>query len=119
MADGTQVRVAAIVSSRRLKSTRGGEMMAFVRLEDTSGGMEMLVFPKVLAQCSQKLVEGSVVVGARPVRGRGSEAHRGLRVLPGKSRPLRTGARTGATQNQVRTPASIFVLRAAHCVCAC
>lgn len=60
------MRVAAIVSSKRLKSTRGGEMMAFVMLEDTSGSIEMLVFPKVLTQYSHKLAEGSVVI----VRGR-------------------------------------------------
>ncbi|WP_277138410.1 DNA polymerase III subunit alpha [Anaerotruncus massiliensis (ex Togo et al. 2019)] len=66
IADGASVRVAAIVSSKRLKSTRGGEMMAFVMLEDTSGSIEMLVFPKVLTQYSHKFAEGSVVI----VRGR-------------------------------------------------
>ena len=35
-------------------------------LEDTSGSIEMLVFPKVLTQYSHKLAEGSVVI----VRGR-------------------------------------------------
>ena len=60
--DGAVVKVGAIVNSRKLKSTRGGEMMAFVQLEDTSGGIEMLVFPKVLAACSAKLVEGNIVM---------------------------------------------------------
>ncbi|WP_066459388.1 DNA polymerase III subunit alpha [Anaerotruncus rubiinfantis] len=60
--DGETVYVAAIVNSKRLKSTRGGEMMAFIHLEDTTGGIEMLTFPKVLAQTSAKLTEGTVVV---------------------------------------------------------
>ena len=64
--DGVSVRVAAIVNSRRLKSTRSGETMAFVRLEDQSGGMEMLVFPKVLVQYASRLAEGAVVL----IRGR-------------------------------------------------
>ena len=101
VADGTQVRVAAIVNSRRLKSTRGGEMMAFVRLEDTSGSMEMLVFPKVLAQCSQKLVEGSVVLVAAHVSVREEEEAKLIcegASLPGEEPPAlgRGGARVQA-----------------------
>lgn len=101
VADGTQVRVAAIVNSRRLKSTRGGEMMAFVRLEDTSGSMEMLVFPKVLAQCSQKLVEGSVVLVAARVSVREEEEAKLIcegASLPGEEPPAlgRGGARVQA-----------------------
>ncbi len=60
--DGAAVRVAAIVNSRKLKATRGGQTMAFVRLEDQSGGMEMLVFPRVLDQYGPLLTEGSVVL---------------------------------------------------------
>lgn len=66
--DADTICVAAIITSKKLKSTRGGETMAFVQLEDTSGGLEMLVFPKVLASFSHKLNEGTVVV----VRGRTS-----------------------------------------------
>ncbi|MEM1483987.1 DNA polymerase III subunit alpha [Oscillospiraceae bacterium PP1C4] len=60
--DGAGVRVAAIVNGKKLKSTRSGEMMAFVQTEDTSGGIEMLVFPKVLAAFSGKINEGTVVI---------------------------------------------------------
>lgn len=62
IADGSLVRVAAIVNSKKLKSTRGGEMMAFAQLEDTSGGIETLVFPKVFAAFSAQLTEGTVVI---------------------------------------------------------
>lgn len=60
--DGTAVKVAAIVNSRKLKSTRNGEMMAFAQIEDTSGGMEALIFPKVYAGFSSNLAEGGIVV---------------------------------------------------------
>lgn len=60
--DGTIVDVAAIVSNKKISSTKSGGLMAFVRLEDTTGSMEMLVFPKVLSACSEKLSENNVVV---------------------------------------------------------
>ena len=60
--DGSEVLVAAIVSGRKLKTTRSGDMMAFVQLEDTSGSLEGLVFPKVLSVSSGKLLEGTVVM---------------------------------------------------------
>ncbi len=60
--DGNSIYVAAIVNGKRLKSTRSGEMMAFVQLEDTSGSVELLVFPKVLNSYSSHLREGAVVV---------------------------------------------------------
>ena len=60
--DGNSIYVAAIVNGKRLKSTRNGEMMAFVQLEDTSGSVELLVFPKVLNSYSSHLREGAVVV---------------------------------------------------------
>ncbi|RKJ57329.1 DNA polymerase III subunit alpha [bacterium 1XD42-1] len=60
--DGTIVEVAAIISHKRLSSTKGGGLMAFIRLEDTTGSMEMIVFPKVLTGCSEKLVERKVII---------------------------------------------------------
>lgn len=60
--DGTVVEVAAIISHKRLNSTKGGGLMAFIRLEDTTGSMEMIVFPKVLAECSEKLAERKVII---------------------------------------------------------
>ncbi len=60
--DGETVYVAAIVNSKRLKSTRSGEMMAFVQLEDTTGSIEMLVFPKILLSCSHQIEEGKIAV---------------------------------------------------------
>lgn len=56
--DGMTVKVGAIVSYKRLKSTRGGDAMAFVGLEDHTGAVEMLVFPKVLERVGRSLEVG-------------------------------------------------------------
>lgn len=60
--DGSILKIAAFVNTKRLKSTKNGQMMAFVKLEDTSGAIEMLVFPRVLETCSAVLKEGSVIL---------------------------------------------------------
>lgn len=60
--DGSSVKVTAIVNSKKLKSTRNGDMMAFAQIEDTTGNMEVLVFPNVYSTFSSQLNEGTVVV---------------------------------------------------------
>jgi len=47
--DGSRVVVAGIVTAITEKTTRTGERMAFVTLEDMTGAMECLIFPKVLS----------------------------------------------------------------------
>lgn len=44
------VSIAGLVSSIQKTLTKSGEAMLFVKIEDTSGRTEVLVFPKVLAQ---------------------------------------------------------------------
>jgi len=60
--DNKMVDILGIVSARQTKATRSGDTMAFVTVEDTTGSIEMLVFPKILSRCSQMLTVGSVVV---------------------------------------------------------
>ena len=64
--DNRNITLLALVSGKRLKITKSNDTMAFVTLEDMTGSMEMLVFPKVLTEYSQLLQEGAAVV----VRGR-------------------------------------------------
>ncbi|MBP0963071.1 MAG: DNA polymerase III subunit alpha, partial [Oscillospiraceae bacterium] len=64
--DGMTVKVGAIVGSKKLKSTRGGDTMAFVGLEDHTGSIEMLVFPRVLERFGRVMEDSKpVVVTAR------------------------------------------------------
>lgn len=64
--DGKRVNVLALVSSVKTKMTKGNDMMAFVQLEDVTGRMEMLVFPRIFTEYRALLNEGSVIF----VRGR-------------------------------------------------
>ncbi len=64
--DGTDVKVFGIVSAITKKQTKSGEFMAFLTLEDVGGSVEVIVFPKVLARCADKIMNGiAVMVGGR------------------------------------------------------
>ncbi len=60
--DNQRVEILGIVSARQSKATRAGDTMAFLTVEDTTGSMEALVFPKVLQRYGQLCTVGSVVV---------------------------------------------------------
>lgn len=59
--DNRMVTLVALVAGKKLKITRQNDTMAFITLEDMTGSMEMLVFPKVLAVHSHLLREGEAV----------------------------------------------------------
>ena len=53
--------VAGIVTSKKQISTKGGQMMAFVQLEDMKGQVEVVVFPRVFEQCYRDINVDSVI----------------------------------------------------------
>ncbi len=59
--DGAQVTICGIVSDVKNKLTRSNQMMAFVTIEDLTGKIEVLVFPKMYAQFKPYLVEDSII----------------------------------------------------------
>jgi DNA polymerase-3 subunit alpha len=59
--DGQQIRVLAIINKVKNQITKSNQMMAFVTVEDKSGSIETIVFPKILADYGNYLYEGSVV----------------------------------------------------------
>ncbi len=61
-ADGTVVEVLCVVSSSKNKATRSGETMAFTTVEDTSGSIETLVFPKILSEHRALIQEGTIIL---------------------------------------------------------
>ncbi len=68
--DKSTVRLGAIVTAVKEISTKGGDRMAFVTLEDLAGTVEAVVFPDVyrssmlhLAKDSAVLVKGTVDIG--------------------------------------------------------
>ncbi len=64
--DGTRVVVAGIISYVSRKVTRNNTMMAFVKIEDLTASMEVVVFPKTLEKVNSLINMDSLVV----VRGR-------------------------------------------------
>jgi len=46
--DGQNLKVAGVITRSQKVITKGGEKMAFVNLEDLSGSLEVIVFPRVL-----------------------------------------------------------------------
>ena len=59
--DGDRVTVLVILTKIRLKVTKSNNTMAFVTVEDMFGTMEMLVFPKTLAEYPELITEGKIV----------------------------------------------------------
>jgi DNA polymerase-3 subunit alpha len=56
------VRIAGIVETVRMKTTRNNSMMAYVTLEDDTAAMELLVFSNVIAKRGELLKENTPVV---------------------------------------------------------
>ena len=62
VADGEIVKLCGIVESRKNKTTKNNAQMAFLKVEDLYGSIEVLVFPKVLSQYASVLQEGNVLI---------------------------------------------------------
>jgi DNA polymerase-3 subunit alpha len=60
--DGGAVRIGGIVRSIKVISTRKGDLMAFVALEDMHASVEIVVFSKVYQEASHLLVEDNPVL---------------------------------------------------------
>lgn len=60
--DGMRVRMGGMLTEFRQKATRSGNLMGFVTLEDMTGTIEALVFPKVLERVSTELTPDTAVV---------------------------------------------------------
>ncbi len=82
--DNQGVTLVALVAAKKLKITKQNETMAFITLEDMTGSMEMLVFPKVLALYSSLLREGEAVVVTGRLSTREDEEPK-MAAFPGKT----------------------------------
>ena len=61
-----RVRLCGIVLSKKMKTTKSNDVMVFVTLEDTTGSLEALVFPRILQESGGIInVNEAVVVEAR------------------------------------------------------
>lgn len=60
--DNESVKLVVTISTVRTKITKNNTTMAFVNIEDTSGSMEMVVFPNKLTEYFGELKENEIVV---------------------------------------------------------
>lgn len=59
--DGKVATVGGLIMDSRVILTKSGTKMAFVKLEDKSGEMEVIVFPKLYEEVGDKLAQDTVV----------------------------------------------------------
>ena len=60
--DGNHVRIVCTIVKNRMMTTKSNTMMAFASVEDLTGTMEVIVFPRVLDTFRDALKENAVVV---------------------------------------------------------
>ncbi|MGN0661634.1 MAG: DNA polymerase III subunit alpha [Faecalibacterium sp.] len=60
--DNSRVRVVCTVVKSRMMTTKSNSLMAFTSIEDLTGTMEVIVFPRVLENFRDALQENAVVV---------------------------------------------------------
>lgn len=60
--DGCHMRIMGIITSVKKKITKNDTTMAYVTVEDTTGSVELLIFPKAYLSCSALLKEGCIYV---------------------------------------------------------
>ncbi|MBR3866521.1 MAG: DNA polymerase III subunit alpha, partial [Butyricicoccus sp.] len=72
--DGANVRLACVISSVRLKSTKAGAMMAYIQVEDISASLEVIVFPKTLQMCGNLIAEDQSIILTGRIDAREDEA---------------------------------------------
>ena len=60
--DGDKVVLVCTVIKSKFMTTKSNSLMSFTNVEDLTGSMEIIVFPKVLEACRDALVDNAVVV---------------------------------------------------------
>ena len=60
--DGQRVSIAGVISTYKTRTTRNNTLMAYVNLEDDTGGMELLCFSRVLEESGGYIRENAAVL---------------------------------------------------------
>ncbi len=98
---GTFVTVAGLLTSRRVMTTKNNQQMAFLRLEDYEGSLELIVFPKIWQKYEDFLRADVVVL----VHGKLDRTEDGVKILVERVRPLEKGE----TEDEPDTDARIYL----------
>lgn len=60
VSDGETVTLVGIISSVKEKITKNNTLMAFIQLEDFTGSIEVIVFPKIYQKIGEIIKEGNI-----------------------------------------------------------
>ena len=74
--DNQNVTLVCTIVRNKIMTTKSNTLMAFTTVEDLTGSMELLVFPRILAECRAALQENAVVVASGRVSVKEDEAAR-------------------------------------------
>ena len=74
--DNQTVTLVCTIVKNKIMTTKSNTLMAFTTVEDLTGSMELLVFPRILAECRAALQENAVVVANGRVSVKEDEAAR-------------------------------------------
>ena len=85
------VSVGGLIASLRVTSSRSGDPMAFIRLDDGMTQIEVVVFGKVYGACREHLVEDGIVIikGRVDRRDEGETKLRAIEIAPFEAVPAR------------------------------
>jgi DNA polymerase-3 subunit alpha len=62
MGDGANLVIAGLVSAITRRTTRKGELMLFFNLEDLEGSVEVLCYPRTVAEAGQLVQDDAILV---------------------------------------------------------
>ena len=71
--DGQQIRLFVIINKIKNQITKSNQMMSFVTVEDRSGSIETIIFPKTLAEYGNYIYEGNIIEAVGTVNIRENE----------------------------------------------
>jgi len=117
--DKSPVTVAGVITKRTGKTTKNGEEMAFITVEDKTGEIETLFFPRQFAKYSHILPYGAAIILAGKVSLREGESAKiiaeraGPLMNDGSYVPAKTdvGAERSASEPHSNAPVSKIFLR--------
>jgi len=103
---GKSIKIAGIITKIQKITTKNGSQMAFVRLEDIDGGIEVVVFPKVLEAANDILQKDKLVL----VKGKVSEKDKVVKILADQIQGMEEGLKQKANER----PPILFLTIPSH-----
>lgn len=86
--DQDRMYLGGIITKTKISSTKKGEIMAYCTLEDLSGSIEVLIFPRVLEQYRELIQQDQVVI----MQGRLNAQEDTMKFFAEEIAPLQAGA---------------------------